>query len=98
MENIMRAEILKIEGSHYPLFDKFIDLPEEIYRDDQYYVTPLKKELLKKLDKTKNPFFSYAQIQHYLAVDESGKVQGRVSLIDNPEHNRIHNEQSCFFG
>lgn len=94
----MTLRIQNIKNTDDPLFDKFIELPKKIYRGNSNYVMPLKKVIKSKLSLKNNSFFEYGDISHYLFIDSSNNIHARVSLIINPEHNRVQNDKTCFFG
>ncbi len=52
----------------------------------------------RQLFSTKHPFHRHADVEHYLAFDESGEVQGRISAIVNHAHNQYWNDKVGFFG
>src|SRR5260221_7629405 len=56
----------------------FIDLPKQLYRGQPGYVAPLDLERAEALDPRKNPFFSHADVQLFLAWRD-GKPVGRIS-------------------
>lgn len=63
-------------------FKKFIDFPYELYKDNKYYVPPLKFDEASTLDKKKNPAFEYCDARLWLATDNR-KVVGRIAGILN---------------
>lgn len=78
------------------LFKQFIDLPWSIYRDDPYWVPPLKSEV-KGLLSRKHPFYRHADRRLFLAL-KNGAAAGRVAAILNHNHNDFHSEKTGFFG
>lgn len=75
---------------------QFINLPWAIYRDDPYWVPPLKKEV-RDLLSSKHPFYRHADRRLFLALRD-GVTVGRVAAIINNRHNEFHSEKSGFFG
>jgi len=57
---------------------QFVDFAWEVYRDDPYWVPPLKDEVYGLLDPNKNPWFGHGRAQLWLAT-RAGKVVGRIS-------------------
>ncbi|MEE8576458.1 MAG: GNAT family N-acetyltransferase, partial [candidate division Zixibacteria bacterium] len=47
---------------------QFISFPNELYKDDANYVTPLLTERLEFFDKKKNPFYRNATVKLFLAM------------------------------
>jgi GNAT superfamily N-acetyltransferase len=76
---------------------EFVELPFTIYRNDPYWVPPLRIAVKELLDREKHPFYANAEAEFFLAR-EGGKVVGRVAAIIDRNHNRFHEENAGFFG
>jgi hypothetical protein len=76
---------------------KFIKLPWKIYKDDPHWVPPLIMDRKKLLNKRKNPFFSHAEMEMFLAYKDNELV-GRIAAITNENHNKFHEDNIGFFG
>jgi GNAT superfamily N-acetyltransferase len=83
-------------GSHADL-DDFIRFQIALYQDDPYFVPPIVAERRDFLDRRKNPFFSHAEVELYLAR-RNGRVVGRIAAIDDALWNQFHNAETGFFG
>lgn len=57
---------------------QFIALPRSLYRGHSGYVAPLDMERSETLSPTKNPYFSHAEVQLFLALVD-GRPAGRIS-------------------
>ena len=77
--------------------DEFIRYQLELYRDDPYFVPPIVAERRDFLNRKKNPFFSHAEVELFLAR-RNGKVVGRIAAIDDALWNQFHNSETGFFG
>jgi len=93
---------------------EFIRLPWRIYRGDPYWVPPLLIDVEKLLDRKRHPFHRHAEVEYFVARRAAtaranqvpgshsggrpGEVIGRIAAIVNHEHNRVHQEQTGFFG
>jgi hypothetical protein len=75
---------------------QFINLPWSIYRDDPYWVPPLKSDV-RELLSLKQPFYGHAQRKLFLALQD-GMAVGRIVAIINHRHNEFHSEKTGFFG
>ena len=75
----------------------FIDLPWDIYRNDDNWVPPLKIAVRDLLDVKKNPFFKHAYMNPILAYRD-GKRVGRIVGVIDDNHNKFHKETTAFFG
>lgn len=77
--------------------NKFINLPWKIYADYPAWVPPLKFDVKNNLNPDKNPFFTHAKVELYLAEVE-GRLVGRIMAIVNDNHNKFYNDKIGFFG
>ena len=76
---------------------RFIKFPWDIYKGDDNWVPPIIYDVRKNLDTVKNPFYTHARIQLFLALD--GKtIVGRIAAIINDNHNKKYNDKVGFFG
>lgn len=94
----MSVVIRKILDNRDPHFKDFLYLPELIYEGNPNWVEPLVQEVSNKLDPKKNSLLSYAKVSNYVAYDNNNIARGRITVIINPQHNNIHNENVGFFG
>ena len=62
---------------------QFLDIVDEIYRQDQYYVRPLDVETESVFDPSQNGFFTHGEATRWILTDEHGKVAGRVAAFIN---------------
>lgn len=76
---------------------EFVEFPYRLYRDDPYWVPPLRIAVNELLDRRKHPFYADAEAEFFLAR-QNGKVLGRVGAIIDRGHNRFHEENAGFFG
>ncbi|MEW5994218.1 MAG: N-acetyltransferase [Candidatus Zixiibacteriota bacterium] len=89
------VEVVEVESSSQ--LRRFIDYPNQLYRDDPNYVAPLTAERLEFFDFARNPFYRSARVKLFLARRE-GQIVGRIATCVNFTHNEFHNEQTGFFG
>jgi len=75
----------------------FLDLPFRIYHNDPDWVAPLKSEITRTLDQTKNPYFAGVDLQKFVCYKENKPVARAISVI-NPEHWKKFNQRTAFFG
>jgi GNAT superfamily N-acetyltransferase len=92
----MNFKIVHVDNKK--LFNKFIDFPYELYKENPYWVPVPKISVKELLDKKKNPFYQHADAELFLAIDENEKVLGRIAAIRNDLHNKHHKDKVGFFG
>lgn len=73
---------------------KFIAFPFELYKNNRYWVPPIKMDEMRSLDPAKNPSFKYITAAFWLA-ERDGKVVGRIGAIIHHKSNEINNEKLC---
>lgn len=84
MENIVIKEVeTKRE------YDDFVELPFQLYKDNKYWVAPIKKDYLGSI-KGKDNDLLLTEHRLYLAYRD-GKVAGRIIAYIDDEINEIHN-------
>lgn len=74
----------------------FLDVVDDIYRDDRAYVRPLDMMVKDRLS-PKSPFFQHAEGTLFLAYRD-GKCVGRISAQIDHEHLLRHRDDAGFFG
>jgi N-acetylglutamate synthase-like GNAT family acetyltransferase len=73
---------------------KFVQFPYDHYRNNPYWVPPLKKEELKALQKTTNPGLKNCTSRFWIALQQ-GKVVGRTGAIINEAYNKKTGKKFC---
>jgi hypothetical protein len=76
---------------------QFIKLPWKIYQNDPHWVPPLILDRKNLLDKKKNPFYTHAEMEMFLAY-KNDELVGRIAAITNENHNKFHQDKVGFFG
>ena len=91
----MAIEIIPVRTSKQQ--KTFIDYEWQANRDTEHWISPLRMERNVLLDKKKNPFWSHADIEMFLAYNE-GTLAGRIAAITNDNHNDFHKDKTGFWG
>lgn len=76
---------------------QFIDLPYRLYKNDPFWVPPLRFEQKTFFNSKKNPYYEHSEVQLFIAVKDD-KVVGRISAQTNTQHNKFHEDKIGFFG
>ena len=77
---------------------KFVHFPNELYKDNPYYVPQIESMDRDTLTPTKNHAFEVCEGKYWLAFDEKGHVVGRVAGIINHRYNEKVGEKIWRFG
>lgn len=78
-------------------FSQFIDFPYTLYKDNRYWVPPLKKEVRKILDPEQNPFWKHSEREFYLAY-RGKNIAGRICAIIDYNYIDFWHEKVGYFG
>lgn len=84
-------------GKNRRLQKQFINLPWEIYRNDDNWIPPLNVALKEGVNFSYNPFYLRNCCENFLALRD-GKVVGRICALVNHGHNQRYEENRGFFG
>lgn len=76
---------------------QFVDFPTKLYKDNQFYVHPLRGDELNWFNPKKNVSFDECEIVFYLALRD-GEVAGRVCGIVQKVYNEKTNSKRVRFG
>ncbi len=76
---------------------RFLTFPWELYKNDPYWIPPLRAEEKGLLGFGKNPFYERNKVQTFMATRD-GKMVGRVAAILNVGHLERYNDGVGFFG
>ncbi|MDO5552635.1 MAG: GNAT family N-acetyltransferase [Planctomycetia bacterium] len=75
----------------------FLMLPWQLYKEDPYWIPPLRVDQEENVGYRYNPFYKENRIENFLALRD-GKPVGRISAIRNQGHLNRYNDQTGFFG
>lgn len=76
---------------------RFIQLPFRLYQNDPYWVPPLIQDCKKTLTPGKNPFWTHAERELFLA-ERGGTVVGRICATVDRNYNEYRRSTIGFFG
>lgn len=78
-------------------FKKFVNFPYHLYKDNNYFVPPLRFDEAATLDRKKNPAFEYCEARYWLAYKD-GQIVGRVAAILNHSYIKKWGKRYLRFG
>lgn len=64
----------------------FLDMPEEIYKDDPNWIRPLDKDIEEVFDPAKNKFFKQGECCRWLLKNEGNDIIGRIAAFTNKKY------------
>lgn len=92
----MNFLIYEIDLNNKKDLKAFIELPWMIYKNDPYWVPPLKMAV-KDILNQKHPFYKTANVKAWLAIKDSNVV-GRIMAVNNMAFNKFENTTVGHFG
>lgn len=75
----------------------FIRIPFNIYESIPQWTPPLEGDILKALDRNRNPFFRHSDAAFFVTLDSGDQPIGRIAVIDNRNYNAYNHEKTAFF-
>ena len=75
----------------------FVSFPYSLYKDNKYFIPPLRLDEMKTLNKKVNPAFDFCESMYWLVYKEH-KIVGRVAGIINSKFNDKFNKKEARFG
>ena len=76
---------------------QFVAFQYRLYRNNTYWVPPLRSDEFHSLRKDKNPAFEFCEAKYWLAFKD-GHVAGRIAGIINKKYNEKWNARAARFG
>lgn len=86
------------EASTSKELKQFVHLPNELYKDNPYYVPQIESMDKDTIDPAKNHAFEVCEAKYWLAYDEGNHPVGRIAGIINHAYNEKVGEPICRFG
>ncbi|MBR5176364.1 MAG: N-acetyltransferase [Bacteroidales bacterium] len=77
---------------------RFVHFPNELYKGNKYYVPQIESMDMDTLTPAKNKAFEVCEGKYWLAMDDKGKVVGRIAGIINHKYNKKVGQKICRFG
>jgi hypothetical protein len=75
----------------------FIDFPYQLYKNNRYWVPPLRRDVYNLLDVKKNPFWDHSDRALYLAYRDN-RLAGRIAAIIDHNYIEFWGEKTGYFG
>ena len=76
---------------------QFVSFQYALYKNNEYWVPPLRSEELLSLRKDRNPAFDFCDAQYWLAI-KNNKIVGRIAGIINQKYNESWGKRAVRFG
>lgn len=90
----MAIEIKEVESNKD--FKDFVNIQFDIYKGNNYWVPPIKKDEVKALQAEFNPAFRFCKAKFWIAYKD-GKAVGRIGAIINDKYNEKTNTKTGRF-
>lgn len=78
--------------------EAFFDVPFNVYPADAGYVSPMRSDIVRMLDATKNPLWQSGNPFRYWTAHRDGKPIGRIVALVHRQSNARHGWARCQFG
>ncbi len=78
-------------------FKRFIEFPNRLYKNNEYFVPALFRQELKTLSEKDNPAFEFCEARYWMAY-KGNQIAGRIAGIINHNYNKKIGEKFARFG
>lgn len=85
LDNIMAVEIIEVLNKKDLL--KWVRFPNELYKNNEFFVPFLENDEMDTFTKEKNPSYEFCETKLFLAL-KGGKVVGRIAGLINHAYNK----------
>lgn len=89
-------QIIQIHPNNRKHQKAFIEFPFKLYQSTPQWVPPLRMGM-RQIFKPNYPFYAYGEAAFFLALDDQGKVIGRLATANNHRYNNFHQSKTAFF-
>ena len=72
---------------------EFLQLPIRLYRDNQYWIRPLDKDIENVFDPKTNKTYRRGELERWIALNDQGETVGRVAAFVNEKSKNKGNDQ-----
>jgi len=72
--------------------NQFLEYPLKLYKDHDYWIRPLDKDISNVFDVQKNPIAKEDNFMRWLLFDTDRKIIGRIAAFINPKTKNKHND------
>ncbi|NND31484.1 MAG: GNAT family N-acetyltransferase [Saprospiraceae bacterium] len=97
MDNIAPNEIELATVTSRSDLKQFVDFQYKLYRDNPYYVPPLRNDEIQTFSPSHNPAYEHCEAKLFLAK-KAGEVVGRIAGIINHQENNGAENRAARFG
>ena len=77
-------------------FKAWIEFPNKLYKDNEYFVPFLTSDEMSTFTKEKNPAYEFCETKLFLAYKD-GKIVGRIAGLINHAYNKKWNKNAIRF-
>ncbi|MBE9525128.1 MAG: hypothetical protein IMY76_08510, partial [Chloroflexi bacterium] len=79
-------QVYKIDTNNRREVHQFVQFPFDLYRNDPFWVPPLRADIRTSLDRKHYPFYQHSEADFFLAKRD-GLIVGRIAAINNRNYN-----------
>jgi hypothetical protein len=78
-------------------FKQFVEFPYRLYKDNRYWIPPLRNSVYELFDRKRNPFWEHADGELYLAY-RGRRLVGRIAAVIDRNFIKFWDEPTGYFG
>lgn len=93
----MKRNIHFVDITNKRQVQQFLELPFRLYANCPQWVPPLENDARLMFNRRRHPFYRHSEAAFFIASDESGRIAGRLAVLDNQRYNDFNHERTAFY-
>lgn len=84
------VKIEQIDTSNNRQVNEFVQFQYDLYKGVPQFCPPFFNDIKLMLNRKKHPFYEHSDADFFVARDETGKMLGRIAIMENKPFNQYH--------
>ena len=91
------VKIEQVDTNNAKQVNEFVQFQYDLYKGVPQFCPPFFNDIKLMLNRKKHPFFEHSDADYFVARDETGKMLGRIAVMENKPFNEYHKTKKVQF-
>jgi GNAT superfamily N-acetyltransferase len=91
------VKIEQVDTNNAKQVNEFVQFQYDLYKGVPQFCPPFFNDIKLMLNRKKHPFFEHSDADFFVARDETGKMLGRIAVMENKPFNEYHKTKKVQF-
>jgi GNAT superfamily N-acetyltransferase len=91
------VKIEQVDTNNARQVNEFVQFQYDLYKGVPQFCPPFFNDIKLMLNRKKHPFFEHSEADFFVARDETGKMLGRIAVMENKPFNEYHKTKKVQF-